>query len=84
MFRTFAGLSTLAIGAAALAVASFAPITSASAFDGRYERGYERAEYGWRPAPPVFHGYWGRRHWRHQYEGQGFRAPPPAYGYGWR
>lgn len=92
MFRVFAStsLATLVIGAAALAGASVALPSSASAWDGRYERGHERPVYGhaFRPAPPVFHGYWGQRRWRrhHEAHGYGFRAPPPAYsyGYGWR
>jgi hypothetical protein len=89
MVRRFAttSLATLALGAAALAGASVITVGSAQAWDGRHERGWDRPAYGWRPAPPVFHGYWGERRWRrHDGYGHGFRAPPPppAYRYGWR
>lgn len=81
-------LATLILGAAALAGASVMTIGSAQAWDGRHERGWDRPAYGWRPAPPVFHGYWGERRWR-RHDGYGFRAPPPprhgySYGHGWR
>jgi hypothetical protein len=87
MFRISAGasLATLAIGATALLAASFVTASPAEAFGSRYERSYERPSYGWRPPPPVVHGYWGQRRW--QRYNDGFRAPPPArygYGYGWR
>ena len=90
MFRSFAGtsLATLIVGATALAAASLATASSADAFGGRYERGYERPAYGWRPPPPAMHGYWGQRRWQRYNDGYGFRAPPPparyGYGYGWR
>lgn len=91
MFRISAGasLATFAIGASALLAASFVTASPAEAFGGRYERGYERPSYGWRPPPPpVVHGYWGQRRWQRYNDGYGFRAPPPparyGYGYGWR
>jgi hypothetical protein len=37
----------------------------AEAFGGRYEQGWGPPRHGWRPPPPVFHGYWGRRRWHH-------------------
>ena len=85
MFRKFAttSLATLVLGAAALTAATFTSAGSAQAYDGRYERGYERP-YGWRPAPPLYNGYWGERRWRRHHDGYGFRAPPPPHGYGWR
>lgn len=91
MFRSFAAtsLASLAIGAAAFAAASLTTVSSAEAFGGRYERGYDGPPaYGWRPPPPVVHGYWGRRHWQRYHDGYGFRPPPPppryGYGHGWR
>lgn len=91
MFRISATprLATLAIGAAALGLATLSLTGSSEAHDGRYGYGYERPAYGWRsPPPPVFHGYWGRRHWRRHHDGYGFRPPPPPpgpyYRYGWR
>lgn len=90
MFRISATprLAKLAIGAAALGLATLSFIGSSEAYDGRYGYGYERPAYGWRPPPPAFHGYWGRRHWRRHYDGYGFRPPPPPpgayYRYGWR
>ena len=44
MFRKFAGasLATFVVGATALAAASFVNVSSAEAFGGRYEQGYER------------------------------------------
>jgi hypothetical protein len=83
MSRTFAATS-IAIGAVALAVASFTAPSAAQAFGPRFEDGPPPA-YGWRPPPPAMHGYWGYRRWRHYNEG--FRPPPPppyGYGYGWR
>ncbi|KRE17800.1 hypothetical protein ASE63_00945 [Bosea sp. Root381] len=89
MFRKFAGVSlaTFVVGASALVAASFMTAGSAEAFGGRYERGYERPAYGWRPPPPAMHGYWGHRRWQRYNEG--FRPPPRhhyGYGrdYGWR
>lgn len=90
MFRitTKPGLVKLAIGAAALAVAGLASVGPSEAYDGRYGYGYERPAYGWRPPPPVVHGYWGHRQWRRYNDGYGFRSPPPPpgayYRYGWR
>jgi hypothetical protein len=86
MFRKFAGasLATFVLGATALAAASFVNVGSAEAFGGRYERGYERPAYGWRPAPPAMHGYWGQRRWQRYNDGYDFRGPPRSYGYGWR
>ena len=88
MFRKFAGasLATFIVGATALAAASLTTAGSAEAFGGGYERGYERPAYGWRPAPPAMHGYWGQRRWQRYNDGYGLRAPPAryGYGYGWR
>jgi hypothetical protein len=91
MFRKIAGASvaTFVVGATALVAASFVNVSSAEAFGGRYERGYERPAYGWRPPPPAVHGYWGHRRWQRYNDGYGFRPPPPrgpryGYGYGWR
>ena len=87
MVRTIATTSfaTLVFGAAALAGASVMTVGSAQAWDGRHERGWDRPAYGWRPAPPVFHGYWGERRWRRHDDARRFHAPPPpAYRYGWR
>jgi hypothetical protein len=87
MFRKFAAtsLASLAIGAVALAAASFMTPSAAIAFGPRYERGPPLA-YGWRPPPPAVHGYWGHRRWQRYNDGYGFRPPPPRYGYGhdWR
>ena len=82
-------LTTLVIGAAALAGSSLMSAAPAAAWDGRPGAGFERGHV-FRPAPPVHHGYWGHRQWRRHHDGYGygFRAPPPppryGYGYGWR
>ena len=85
MFRKVAAtsLASLAIGAAALAAASFMTVSPAEAFGQRYEQGRDTPAYGWRSPPPAFHGYWGRRRWQHHNDGYGFRPPPPRYGYGY-
>ncbi|SEF68539.1 hypothetical protein [Bosea lathyri] len=89
MFRKFAGVSlaTFVLGATAVAAASFVNVSSAEAFGGRYEAGYDRPAYGWRrPPPPAFHGYWGQRRWQRYNDGYGSRPQPQryGYGYGWR
>ncbi|MDP3410253.1 hypothetical protein [Bosea sp. (in: a-proteobacteria)] len=87
MFRHFAAtsLASLAIGAAVFAAASLTTVSPAKAFGGRYERGYYGPPaHGWRPPPPVVHGYWGERRWRRWHEERQFHgAPPPRYGYGY-
>jgi hypothetical protein len=86
--RARIGLAALALGGAVLAASTFAGTGDAQAFGGRYERSYERPAYGygWRPAPPAVHGFWGQRRWHRYYDGYGMRPPPPrsSYGYGWR
>ncbi|RDJ23014.1 hypothetical protein DWF00_06540 [Bosea caraganae] len=89
MFRISAThrLAKLAIGAAALGLATLSFAGSSEAYDGRYGYGYQRPAYGFRPPPPpVSHGYWGQRQWRRYNDGYGFRAPPPVMRerYGWR
>lgn len=90
MFRNRAriGFAAFALGTIALAASTFAGAGQAQAFGDRYERAYERPAYGagWRPAPPVVHGYWGQRRWHRYSDGYGMRPPPPrsSYGYGWR
>lgn len=81
-------LTTLVIGAAALVGASLTSAAPAQAWDGRPGPAYERS-YGFRPAAPAYHGYWGQRRWRRYHDGYGFRAPPPprygyGHGHGWR
>jgi hypothetical protein len=75
-------LAGLALGAAVFAAGSVVAPAPAEAFGGRYEEGWGPPRHGWRPPPPVFHGYWGRRRWHHQ-DAYGFRPPPPRYGYGY-
>jgi hypothetical protein len=86
--RTRTGLAAFALGGAMLAASITAGAGEAHAFGGRYERSYERPAYGygWRPAPPAVHGFWGQRRWHRYYDGYGMRPPPPrtGYGYGWR
>lgn len=90
MFRISATprLAKLAIGAAALGLATLSFTGPSQAYDGRYGYGYERPAYGFRAPPPVFHGYWGHRQWRRHHDGYGygFRGRPPGgYDrYGWR
>ncbi len=89
MFRKLASasLATFIIGAATLGAASLAGTGSAAAFDGRWDRSQERPAYGWRPAPPAFHGYWGQRQWRRFGEDDRRFVRPrhyESYGYGWR
>jgi Spy/CpxP family protein refolding chaperone len=85
MFRKIASMSltSVLVGAAALAGASLFAAAPAAAFDGYGPRGYYDRPHGWRPPPPPFHGYWGHRHWRRHHDGYGFRPPPPPPGY-WR
>ena len=86
--RARIGLAALALSGAVLAVSAFAGVGEAQAFGGRYERSYERPAYGygWRPAPPAVHGFWGQRRWHRYSDDYGMRPPPPryGYGYGWR
>lgn len=86
--RARIGFAALALGGAVLAASTFAGSGEAQAFGGRYERSYERPAYGygWRPAPPAVHGFWGQRRWHRYSDGYGMRPPPPryGYGYGWR
>jgi hypothetical protein len=86
--RARIGLTALALGGAVLAASTFAGTDDAQAFGGRYERSYERPAYGygWRPAPPAVHGFWGQRRWHRYSDGYGMRPPPQryGYGYGWR
>lgn len=87
MFRitTKAGFLKLAIGAAAIAVAGLASVGPSEAYDGRRAYGYERPAHGWRPPPPVAHGYWGHRQWRRHHDGYGYGPRPfPRDRYGWR
>lgn len=90
MFRNRArtGLAALALGGVVLTASIVAGTGNAQAFGDRYERGYERPAYGygWRPAPPAVHGFWGQRRWHRYSDGYGMRPPPPrsSYGYGWR
>lgn len=81
MFRKLAtaGLAALALGSGGLAMLSLVGSGEAQAYD-RYERQYERRAYGWRPSPPVFHGYWGQRRWQRWNE----ERRDDAYGYGRR
>lgn len=90
MFRISATprLAIFAIGAAALGLATLSFTGTSEAYDGRHDQGFERPAHGWRPQPPVFHGYWGHRYWQRYRDGFDFRAPPPPpgpyYRYGWR
>ena len=63
--RARIGLAALALSGAMLTASAFAGAGEAQAFGG-YERSYDRPAYGygWRPAPPAFHGYWGQRRWQ--------------------
>ncbi|MCO5092530.1 hypothetical protein [Bosea sp. (in: a-proteobacteria)] len=86
--RARTGLAALAFGGAVLAASLAAGSGEAHAFGGRYERSFERPAYGygWRPAPPAVHGFWGQRRWHRYSDGFGMRPVPPraGYGYGWR
>ncbi|WP_332682568.1 hypothetical protein [Bosea sp. (in: a-proteobacteria)] len=78
MFRKLAtaGLAALTLGTTVFAATSLVGSGSAQAYD-RHERQYERRAYGWRPAPPAFHGYWGQRRW------QRWNEERRDYGYGY-
>jgi hypothetical protein len=87
MARTFAsiGIAALVIGAAALGAASLSG--PAAAYEGRWDRQQERPAHGWRPSPPIVHGYWGARYWRRYGDAERRHARPDhyqGYGYGWR
>lgn len=89
MFRKFAsaGIAALVIGAAALGAASLAWTSPAAAYEGRWDRRQERPAYGWRPSPPVVHGYWGARYWRRYGDAERRQVRPhqhQGYGHGWR
>lgn len=86
--RARIGFAALALGGAVLAASALAGAGEAQAFGGRYEHRYERPvyDYGWRPAPPAVHGFWGQRRWHRYSDDYGMRPPAPrsSYGYGWR
>lgn len=88
MFRNRAGTRLAIVATAAMLIAASGGHASpAHAFGGHEQRGYGRADSGWRPLPPAVHGFWGQRRWQRYNEDFGVRAPPRShrgYDHGWR
>lgn len=87
MFSNRAGTSLAIVAAAAMLIAASGGHASPAHAFGDHERGYGRADAGWRPIPPAVHGFWGQRRWQRYNDDFGFRAPPRShrgYGHGWR